>query len=76
MALPVKIDVPERHEQYGLEEYVKLFINPQLKLGANQNYQDIIYPRLLSEGWEPFCAVHTVSLAQPMVYFRRKIRAS
>ena len=71
----VKFDTPERHEQYGLDEYVRLFINPGFKLKIDQNYQDFIYPRLLAEGWEPFCTVHTVSLSQPMVYFRRKTRS-
>jgi hypothetical protein len=71
----VKIDTARGHEQYGLDEYVKRFINPGIKLNTNQTYQDFIYPRLISEGWEPFGAVHTVSLSQPMVYFRRKIKA-
>jgi len=75
VGLSVKTETPRGHEQYGLDEYVKRFINPGVKLDLDQTYQDFIYPELLSEGWEPFAVVHTVSLSQPMVYFRRKIRA-
>jgi hypothetical protein len=75
VGLWVKLDSPQGgHEKYQLDEYVHQFINPDLKLNWDQAYQDIIYPRLLLEGWEPFCAVSSISMFQSTVYFRRKIK--
>jgi hypothetical protein len=70
----VKIDTPEGHAQYRLDEYAREFIDPAIRLDHDQTYQEFIFPRLLQEGWEPFSVAYTVSLAQPWVYFRRKIK--
>jgi hypothetical protein len=74
VGLSVKFDSPRGHEKYGLDEYIQQFINPDFKLKGDQAYQDFIYPRLLIEGWEPFCAVSSISMLQSTVYFRRKIK--
>ena len=75
VGLSVRFDSPQGgHEKYALDEYILRFINPDFKLKGDQAYQDIIYPRLLLEGWEPFCAVSSISMLQSTVYFRRKIR--
>ena len=74
VGLSVKIDTPKEHEQYALDEYIKQFINPGFKLKGDQAYQDTNYPRLLIEGWEPFCAVNSISMLHAEVYFRRKIK--
>jgi hypothetical protein len=75
VGLSVKLDSPQGgHKKYALDEYVNLFINPDFKVKGDQAYQDVIYPRLLLEGWEPFCAVSSISMFQDEVYFRRKIK--
>ena len=76
VGLSVKLDSPQGgHQKYALDEYVNLFINPGFKLKGDQSYQDIIMPWLLLEGWEPFCAVNSVSMLRAEVYFRRKLPA-
>jgi hypothetical protein len=72
VGLSVKLDTPRGHEKYALDEYLNLFINPGFKLKGDQAYQDFIHPWLLSEGWEPFCAVSSMSMFYEEVYFRRK----
>ena len=74
VGLSVKIDTPEKHEKYLLDEYIRQFINPGFRLKGDQAYQDYIFPWLLAEGWEPFCAVNSVSLLHAEVYLRRKIK--
>jgi hypothetical protein len=74
VGLLVKLDSPKRHEKYALDEYIKLFINPSFKLKGDQAYQDFIHPWVLSEGWEPFCGVNSVSMLHDAVYFRRKYK--
>ena len=74
VGLSVKLDSPKGHEKYALDEYIQQFINPDFKLKGDQAYQDIIFPRLLLEGWEPFCTVNSISMLQSTVYFRRKIK--
>jgi len=69
-----KLDTPKGHEKYALDEYIKLFINPGFELKGNQAYQDIIYPGLLLEGLEPFCAISSYGWLHVEVYFRRKIK--
>lgn len=58
----VKPDSPKGHEKYALDEYTNLIINPGFELKGDQVYQDIIYPRLLLEGWELFCAINSHGL--------------
>jgi hypothetical protein len=54
----IKLDSPQGgHEKYALDEYINLFFNSSFKLNGDQAYQDIIYPRLLLEGVEPFSAL-------------------
>jgi hypothetical protein len=65
---------PERAGKYSLDEYIQQFINPDFMLKGDQAYQDIIYPKLLVEGWEPFCSVSSASLNHSKVNFRRKRR--
>jgi hypothetical protein len=75
VGLSVKFESPQGgHQKYALDEYIQQFINPDFKLKGDQAYQDLIYPRLLLEGWEPFCAVSSISMLQSTVYFRRKIK--
>ena len=74
VGLSVKLDSPKGHEKYQLDEYIQKFIHPDFKLKGDQAYQDIIFPRLLLEGWELFCAVNSVSMLQSTVYFRNKIK--
>ena len=75
VGLSVKLDSPKGHEKYLLDEYITQFINPSFKLKGDQAYQDFIHPWLLSEGWEPFCSVSSMSMLHDAVYFRRKYKS-
>jgi hypothetical protein len=49
---------------------VNMHFFSDFKLKGDQAYQDLIYPRLLLEGWKPFCAVSSVV---PKIYLHGKM---